>query len=259
MWAAWAKYQLVIDEMLSPSRVGNTYAQPLFINEKCPSSRDDKGRRLKRCNDNPCPCIQSFFSKMHELLQQSDLEEKSKDDFCNAVLARPGDRRLGLPCERRYAHQRYFGFNLVPLARYGTVEFRVHSATYDAERIARWAQFLVAFVERFGNAPHGNGSMATFFDGNDWLEDFAELGKAQRSATISDLFEELGGMVDARTKQFYMAREWEANDSTCRKERGHSMGHGASLSQLSASVVDSENELSSDLHKLFPEPADKQR
>lgn len=217
IWAAWAKYQFVIDEMLSSSRLDNAWARRFFIQEECPPVfGGNSSTPLTKCNENPCPCVQSMFAQMHATLKRRDLESLPRRTFCNLVLQRPD---LNLPCDEKYPHQRYFGLNLVPLYEYGTLEFRVHSATYDAERIARWAQFLIAFVERFGNPTHGDASMQTFFDGENWREDFEALGRAQRSATMADLFEELGDMVDGMTKQYYESREWEIGDPACSPPR----------------------------------------
>jgi len=131
--------------------------------------------------------------------------------FCNAALAVPGSRR---PCQRRYPHQRYFQLNLAALHRFGTIEFRAHSATYDPVRIARWVQFLVAFVEYFGN---GNGyrSMMWFFMPASAKSGYKALQKAQRQATAEGLFRDLKGLVDDDMAEYYSSRSWEQGDPTC--------------------------------------------
>ena len=44
---------------------------------------------------------------------------------------------------------RYGALNLEPYSRLGTIEFRQHSGTVDANKAASWAQWCVAFVERY--------------------------------------------------------------------------------------------------------------
>ena len=82
-----------------------------------------------------------------------------------------------------------FQVNMVPLRKYGTLEFRAHSGTYDHERIARWVQFVIAFVEHFG--AEGTASTKQFFSAPSWEVGYERLATAQRSATIEDLFKEL--------------------------------------------------------------------
>lgn len=43
---------------------------------------------------------------------------------------------------------RYHKLNLMPLASYGTVEFRQHSGTTDADKAENWIRLLLAFVEQ---------------------------------------------------------------------------------------------------------------
>merc|ERR1712046_246289 len=104
--------------------------------------------------------------------------------------------------------------NLTPLKKYGTLEFRAHSATYDQERIARWGQFVVAFVDHFGS---GEGKSNTFFSGTE-ADDYANLVKAQRAATIDDLFNELKDRIDAGTAGFFKGRLWEVGDKSCKMQ-----------------------------------------
>lgn len=134
-------------------------------------------------------------------------------DSCNHVLRIPGGLRF--PCKARRPNQRYFQLNLVPLHRFGTIEFRAHSASYDLERIGRWSQFLVAFVEHFG-AGKGAQRMEKYFS---WWsnadKDYEKLRQAQRAATAAELFDELEGLIDPGSKNFYLNRVWEQNDKTC--------------------------------------------
>lgn len=114
---------------------------------------------------------------------------------------------------KKYPHQRYFQVNLVPLHKFGTLEFRAHSATFDPERIMRWTQFLVAFVEHFGKGP-GHAKMTRFFMASD-AADYKRLQRAQREATAASLFAELAGTVDSGSKAYFSSRIWEEGDKTC--------------------------------------------
>lgn len=210
VWAAYAKYQLVIDEMLSPSRPGSQWSRRLFLGDCEPEM--DRGD----CSRDPCPCVHRVFNQMHQYLKiprwlRLIRQKHTPLAFCNAALAVPGSRR---PCQRRYPHQRYFQLNLVPLHRFGTIEFRAHSATYDPERIARWVQFLVAFVEYFGNGK-GYRSMMWFFRTMSAKTGYKKLQKAQRQATAKELFQDLKELVDDDTADYYSSRSWERGDPTC--------------------------------------------
>lgn len=49
---------------------------------------------------------------------------------------------------------RYHKLNLESLGRHGTIEFRHHSGTVDAEKLANWAELCVRFVEIAAKAQH---------------------------------------------------------------------------------------------------------
>lgn len=46
-----------------------------------------------------------------------------------------------------YLYDRYYGFNLCALSKYGTIEFRYHSGTMDSRKIIMWAKLLNELVE----------------------------------------------------------------------------------------------------------------
>ena len=48
---------------------------------------------------------------------------------------------------------RYYKVNLQSLTRYGTIEFRQHNGTIDAEKILNWVSFCTQFVQASANAP----------------------------------------------------------------------------------------------------------
>jgi len=208
VWTAWAKYQLAVDEMLSPGRADNEWAQRMFFANGQPWTRsapDD-------CRSGASTCTALIFKNIHELMVNKEAGvETDQMTLCNKMFALPHDPE---PCRQRYAHQRYFQLNLLPLTRYGTIEFRSHSATVNTERIARWVQFLTAFVEHFGSSPEGKASTAMYWQGS-MEEDFATLRTAQRFATLEQLFSELGDKVDGDSLAFYSERRWEAADPLC--------------------------------------------
>jgi len=208
IWAAWAKYQHVIDEMLSPSRVDNVYA---------------KGFHLGPCADptlgsSPsCALTRHIFSQMHGYVQRNyttaggSLKERLAQ-FCNAVLKVPGDGDR--PCDNHHLHQRYYQLNIASVARIQTVEVRAHSATYDQERLLRWIQFVTAFVEHFG-ARESDPSVSAVWSATAWEVGYEKLAAAQRKATRSELFGVLKGLVDSGSEAYYAAREWESSDRSC--------------------------------------------
>jgi len=105
--------------------------------------------------------------------------------------------------------QRRFHLNLAALDRYGTVEFRAHSATYDEERFAHWLQFTIAFVETFGKSGGTYTGMKSFFQSQSADTDYRKLQRAQQTATRTELFRLLGSKVDASTENYYKLRKWE--------------------------------------------------
>merc|ERR1712232_1361976 len=85
VWAAYAKYQLVIDEFFSPSRPGNHYATRHFLGH-CEAVSTST-----RCTDNPCGCIRRFFNQMHDYVRRKPSgTARDKTEFCNYVLRTPG-------------------------------------------------------------------------------------------------------------------------------------------------------------------------
>jgi len=147
-------------------------------------------------------------------------------DFCNAALSTP---HLSNPCNHRYPDQRYYALNLIPLGRLGTVEFRAHSSTYDPERVMRWVQFVVAFVEHFGaGAPE---AASPFLDVSA-EEGLKALAQAQRMATVDELFLSLDGKLSPDTKTFYKARAWEKNAPGCDVDGPPTLSDAAALEEF---------------------------
>jgi hypothetical protein len=210
VWAAYAKFQLVIDEMLSPSRPGNSYAYRLFLGD-CKPKKDKE-----KCKQDPCGCTRRFFNQMHKFLRDhknTPDHDISVLEFCNSVLRTPGAQQ---PCEVRYPHQRYFQLNLATLFRLGTIEFRAHSATYDPERIFRYVQFVMAFVEYFGSGK-GRAEMEKYFSDESADVDYLKLASAQRDATARELFKKLSNSIDNKSEEYFRTRIWEKGDATCNR------------------------------------------
>lgn len=220
VWAAYAKYQLVIDEMLSPGRLFNYYAKSLVLGD-CPPI-DNKH---DSCKENPCRCIKRFFLQMHGHIRSlgsdahnlRNYKKQRVKDFCNAALLLPGST-YQKPCQNRYPNQRYFAVNLVPLVKFGTIEFRSHSASFDPDRIGRWAQFLVGFVEHFGNGA-GRSEVEGFFQTEDWEQAYDALQAQQQQATAKMLFDSMEGVIDSGTRDFYLSRSWESGDRLCQADK----------------------------------------
>jgi len=225
VWVAFTKFQLVIDEFFSPSRLGNHYARRLFLGE---CSLYDVSEACSPTQ--PCTCARRFFKQIHEYVLEprtalDSLSPNYAADFCNAALRMPGDDK---PCNKRYPEQRYYSLNLVPLARLGTIEFRAHSATYDLERLQRWIEFVVAFVEHFGDRTN---FYKNFFDGTA-NDDLKELRQAQETATAADLFAALHGKINDDTAAYFSDRSWEDDAPGCNIEAAPSESQDEALDKF---------------------------
>jgi len=192
----YARYQYVINEMLSPSRIGNRHANELLLGN-CEAISSGK------CDSNPCGCVRRFFYQMHKWVRTG--RTGTNLEFCNYILDVPGTVN---PCKSK-PMQRRFHMNLAALSRYGTVEFRTHSGTYDEERMARWLQFTVAFVEHFGRAGGDRTGMSQFFNSSSSDLDYKKLQRAQYYATRAELFKQLEGKVASDSEDYYKFRRFE--------------------------------------------------
>lgn len=209
VWAAYARYQFSIHEMLSPSRVPTRYARSLFLN-------GGENRNI--------------FEQLHKWVRGGSANSgKSDKEFCNYVLGGGRSR----PCEQRRPNVRYSQVNLVPVSKYGTIEFRGHSATYDTERVMRWVSFLVGFVERFGKGGGSANGMSKYFGSSSSSSDYFKLQKAQQTHTMKGLYKqlELGRPGQARKWRqtdflsYYGhgssgTRKWERGDRHCNPGHG---------------------------------------
>jgi hypothetical protein len=186
VWAAWAQFQPVIDEMQSSTNVDNRWAMPLYLED---------------------PIVADVFHSMHAL-HGTDLPA---DQACEAFYGKnacdgkhheaafiPPNAQRGESYE--HSPHRYYAVNLAPLTGKGTVEFRQQAGTHDAERAQRWAQFVLAFVETFkDDASFFNGAVAA---------DVQSLKQAQEQASFDTLFTRLGEKVDPASRGYYAERRW---------------------------------------------------
>jgi len=213
VWIAYARWQHAINEMLSPSRVPSKYADGLFLGRCSAITFGDFTK-------DQCGRTRRIFEHLHTWLERgSAWDHRDDGEFCNYILGMPGDHR---PCDKRFPKVRYQQINLVPIKKFGTIEFRGHSATYDAERVMRWVQFVVAFVERFGKAGGATTGMKGFFDSTA-SADYNKLQTAQQQSTSKSLLLQLksGCLAQARKWRspdflsYYGDRRWETRDRQC--------------------------------------------
>jgi hypothetical protein len=67
------------------------------------------------------------------------------DAFARATTR---DQLIGIVSAANGYGTRYRKLNMTAMSRYGTVEFRQHSGTVDADKVENWVRVCVAFVER---------------------------------------------------------------------------------------------------------------
>jgi len=223
IWMAYAKYQLVIDEMLTPGRTTTKYARPLFVGHCEAALHLESNTSWVRDDCMVRRMFTNIHRKVREILQGRDWSYASGDpmgpllNFCDAVAVTKGQANSS--CKDG---DRYWQLNLMSLGKHGTLEFRAHSATHDAERVLRWTQFALAFVEHFGSGP-GRREVQRFWDTEHAEDNLAELRDAQRKATADELFAALGRHLAPDTAAYYASRHWEAHGlahATCHARDG---------------------------------------
>jgi hypothetical protein len=82
----------------------------------------------------------------------------------------------------RYPPYRYFALNFQSYANHGTLEFRQHSGTVDAEKATQWVRLVVGFIARA-----------------------CEMTGVKHDATPATL-DELLRKTDVAGRRFYLAR-----------------------------------------------------
>mmetsp|Transcript_81922 Transcript_81922/g.236898 ORF Transcript_81922/g.236898 Transcript_81922/m.236898 type:complete len:739 (+) Transcript_81922:2-2218(+) len=221
VWMAYARFQLVLGEFMTPHRFYSSYARSLFLGRCAPARGLIPHSRLAECS-----FVRRMFNNIRAEVRKRptgrSLGFNTREDllaFCDAAVRMSKDE--GKRCSGATAHaqdprdkRRYWQLNLMSLARHDTLEFRAHAGTYDAERALRWVQLLVAFVEHFG-AGRGRSELERFWDGESAEQDYAELQAAQEAATADELFHALEGLIDAETPGYFTERRWEVGDAAC--------------------------------------------
>lgn len=207
IWMAFAKYQLVIDEMMTSARVTNAYAVGLLLGDAR---------------------IASIFANIHDFFNgiYHHVKADGSPDFCNSALGVKRDpltlKKIGLEgawgnegkkgkkvdgkiCHIKGMDERYTALNLHALGKHGTIEFRQHAGTHDIERVLRWVQFVVAFVHAYRNSL----SMDRYFD-DEVVTDWEDLFEDQLRATPERLFASLTryGTIDPASKAYFMKHQW---------------------------------------------------
>lgn len=206
IWTAFAKYQFVIDELMTSARVTNAYAVGLLLGDAR---------------------VAAIFANVHDFFNRNFLMNNTDGtpNFCNSALgvtrdpqtlkktglegawapSQKGTSSAGKVCEVKGVEERYTALNLHSLKTHGTIEFRQHAGTHDVERVLRWVQFVVAFVNAYRNSL----SMDSYFD-NDILTDWRQLYLDQLKATPTQLFTTLKkyAVIDEGSQKYFATHAW---------------------------------------------------
>jgi len=232
IWANYAKYQNVIDEMLQDSRMGNTWAKPLrFASWRSMLWTDENDSSWQHDTadgqsvDYSRTALKTFTKLWRWVQQKKRKEDQDDTKFCDFVLGR---YEGATPCSDRYPQERYSHVNLAVLNKYGTIEFRAFPASSDPRRVTEWVQFLLRFVEHFKDDGrwhlHGAGQELDHptleqrvealeakveqletnpKDADAFAADFERLAEQQRTASLADLEEALGADLS-----YWRERPW---------------------------------------------------
>lgn len=93
---------------------------------------------------NNCPYIRSNrYSVGGDYTNAAAQRVCDKVDTCNTI-----DEIIRVICPSNYSEARYHKLNLTAFYRHGTVEFRQHSGTVDADKAVNWIELLIQFVNR---------------------------------------------------------------------------------------------------------------
>lgn len=89
-------------------------------------------------------------------------------------------------------NSRYYKVNLQSISRHGTIEFRQHSGTVNAAKIANWVRFLAAFIDQCklgnANAPQANALPAL----SGVQAKLANMFRDERTVTLARMMEIFG-------------------------------------------------------------------
>jgi len=192
VFAHYARFQLVINEMLQDSRVGNSYSHPLLLSlhstfDPSVHTIDREAIPLEDFEETrawPRNMVRRLYANLKNMARKN---EERDAQYCTSIM--PSEWRNS--CQERYPEIRYFQVNLVPLDRFGTIEFRAFPATSDPERSLRWVLFLLRFVDHYKDD-------ARFLD-----IDSDGLAEMQLESSLEELEQELNTKLD-----YYRTRPW---------------------------------------------------
>lgn len=222
VWAHYARYQHVIDELLQDNRINNEYSVGLHFHEQIIGTglqatggyglQVTAGHRYGSELYAP-----AFFNRMHRWVHDLG-DERTSAEYCNWVNAGYLSDGYGVeyreeefrrPCSLGHPKERYQHINLCVLNKFGTMEFRAFPATNDPERAMMWVRLLLNFVE-------------TFKSRHEYIRDASKdpvvamraLEAAQATATLQGLANDVGmGAADLR---FWKGRSWIDDSPACR-------------------------------------------
>jgi len=205
VWAHYARFQLVINEMLQDSRIGNRYAHPLLFSDHRTVNRAGHSQDgwlpfsedFQRNKYDVAKAVRQTYANLQSYATKYSYRRGTA--FCSSIMPEAmGGGAFTRVCAQRYPKARYFQLNLVPLDRLGTIEFRAFPASNDPERVLRWVLFVLKFVEHYKDDDRFVGAPV------DVLE------TAQLDASMDDLEAEL-----SMDLQFFRERPW-LNGTACR-------------------------------------------
>eukprot|EP00928_Gymnodinium_smaydae_P094084 TRINITY_DN7854_c0_g2_i2.p1 TRINITY_DN7854_c0_g2~~TRINITY_DN7854_c0_g2_i2.p1 ORF type:complete len:337 (+),score=18.78 TRINITY_DN7854_c0_g2_i2:196-1206(+) len=212
VWASYARFQSVLNEMLQDSRVGNPWCRPLTLAEHLTITDFTSPTHNKTSEDDEEDEFYKRFlanlavKQMYENMQQWLIKEGERRGIthCYSVHENLQSSYADSRCSMRHPKARYFQLNLMPLDRLGTIEFRGFPATNDPVRALKWVQFVLKFVETFKDdgrfAPHNKGS----------VRDLQQLSRAQQEASLVALESEM--KMDL---SYWRERPWLETSPAC--------------------------------------------
>jgi hypothetical protein len=210
VWTAYARFQLVIDtHFLQSSRVSNRFCRGLVLGRQCVGVWGKPSYACLEAEEQVTGCHGAIhtqiaatpaaivFRNMHAFFRQAAPDNST---FVDSVYGNEKDSSCP------YNGYRYTQLNLEALNKYGTLEFRGFPSTYNAERYLAWINFLIHFVEHFkdSHASAKTSIPSDFLAVDDVHEGLDMLTRAQATATLEDLAEELGEPVVS----YFRGKSW---------------------------------------------------
>ena len=126
MLVAYDHFWPAICKAVAPSRSRSEWAQP-------PSRQlDNLAMRLERSYDVALDAHKSLSHAIHYIVANTQYATLS--DVCNTLY-------------ESIAYDRYMAVNLASFSKYGTVEFRQHGGTTNANHIVKWIELMHRFTQ----------------------------------------------------------------------------------------------------------------